>query len=119
MAQGRRFGRPNARYRDTQITVRNLDESQIVDGFYVDTQTRDIIFMARVMDKGEVGSVLGDKRLTAESLVLEVDRYSVEDVNENDTLTTDKDSIEYEVVDKFDMSWKFTSVLVCQAKGSQ
>ena len=112
----RRFGSANARLRDTQITVRNLTSTELVDGFYVNDNATEVTLFARVMDKKEIGSVLESKRLTARSLVLEVDSRSAETVNENSVLTTDRDDAEYEVVDKYDDQWKFTSILICEYK---
>ena len=118
----RRFGKANARERDTLVTVRkpaSTGRDAYENGRIRTTGFTTIEFFGKVTDMMDAG---GDvryaeyKRLDARSIVIEADSESVRDVNISDTLTLDTSNDTFEVMDKWESSFRYTAKIIGKYK---
>lgn len=129
MGRGRGFKMPDIGARDTKITVRSLPNS----GRSAYNQNPDNADVGRLIAQtpivtelwGEVKEakdnrgdrlIIAGKILDNRSIIIIVDSESAANININDTVVTDEGAEEYEVVDKFDSNWKYTTELICNFK---
>ena len=113
MAFGRRIGK-----RDTRITVltpTNPGSTQGYydeDGFLVTTEDSSRFIWAEVKDRASIGGIIGGKIQSEVELGLMVDSLTARTINIMDTITTDRDSNRYQVVDVYDVDYRYTSMIL-------
>ena len=114
------FRGSNVGKRDTRITVHKPQDPGAAQGFYdedgklVDGTDNTFKIWARVMDKASIGPIIGGKIQNEVELGLMADSRSTRNIDIRDTITTDRDgtTLEYEVVDIHDTSYRFTSMIM-------
>lgn len=110
--------------RDTRITVRTPQPDSSGnfyddDGKLIAATTTDTEFWGDVEDLKDSGGDLAypaGKRLDARTIKIIADSRSVENVNILDTLVLDNSTDVFEVIDKHDSVFRFTTVLICKYK---
>ena len=111
-----RFGRTNARSRDTLVTVRQLPSGRDAyeNGRIKTSEFTEFSFFGDVKDMRSESKQGGSKILNERMIMIMADSESVTDVNISDTLTLDTSADTFEVVDKYDVDFRFTSAIIAK-----
>lgn len=113
MAFGKRIGKRDTRIR--VLTPTNPGSTQgyyDADGFLVTTEDTSRSMWAEVKDRAAIGAIIGGKIQDEVELGLMVDSLSANRVSIMDTITTDRDSNRYQVVDIHDVDYRYTSMIL-------
>lgn len=102
--------------RDTRCTVIKPSVEYNADGVEVISSNTALSFWGKVTEGQDEGGLSTYKRLDARTITIEADSRTVTSVNILDTLTTDQSTDVYEIVDKYESKWKFTSMIIAQHK---
>ena len=117
-----RFGRVNVRKRDTRVTVRqqsDIGRAAYENGRLKTTGFTTFQFWGDVTDikDAERDIKYADvKRLSSRVIHVDADSRSVANVNISDTLTLDNSTDTFEVIDKFDSTFRYTSTIIAKYK---
>lgn len=119
-----RWSKQNVRKRDTRITVRQAPTGRDAyeNGRSKSASTFTTIeFWGDVTDmkdnRGDINYLSANKRLSSRIIKITADSRSVDTVNESDTLTLDNSTDVFEVIDKYDDTFRYSSVIIAKYKG--
>ena len=117
-----RFNRQNVRNRDTRVTVRQQAGMgrDAYENFRL--KTTDFSEFSFWGDVTDMADKQGDiryaeyKRLDSRVIMINADSRSTANVNLSDTLTLDTSSDVFEVIDKFDSTFRYTTTIIAKHK---
>lgn len=117
------FRPSNIGSRDTRITVMQQVNPEGAQGYYdefgeeiVVTETSFSAWV-EIVDKSSIGTIVGGKILDEVEQAFIIDYRTALPISISDTVITDIDSKRFQVVDKRDINYKFTTMIMIKRTG--